>query len=256
MTSLPTEPILGYRVCTLDIAGSVATIVAWLDAGEQRKVFVCANPHSLVTAGGDPVFQNAIHAADMVTPDGSGILLASWLLGGNIRERVTGSDIFRELSTHFEKYQPDQRNYFFLGASDKTLRTICEKFAAEFPHIRISGTYSPPYKPEFSAEDDQRMVDAINAAKPDVLWVGMTAPKQEKWIMRNHDQLEVGFIGAVGAVFDFYAGNVKRSHPIFQRLGLEWLPRLLQEPRRLWRRNFVSSPIFLAKVFAQRLGLS
>lgn len=253
MSNLPVEPILGYSVCTHGIADSIATIAAWLDAGERHKVFVCANPHSLVTADGDLEFQRAIHAADLVTPDGAGIVFASRLLGGTIRERVTGSDIFRELSIHLNKHQPDQRSYFFLGASDTTLEKIRTRFTAEFPHIRIAGTYSPPFKPEFTAEDDERMIAAVNAAKPDVLWVGMTAPKQEKWIMRNRDRLDVGFIGAIGAVFDFYAGNVKRSHPIFQRLGLEWLPRLLQEPRRLWRRNFVSSPLFLIKIVRQLL---
>ena len=97
------------------------------------------------------------------------------------------------------------------------------------------------------------MIEAINAAAPDVLWVGMTAPKQEKWIYRNRDRLDVGFIGAIGAVFDFYAGNIKRSPMLFQKCGLEWLPRLLQEPRRLFRRNFVSSPLFLWRLMGQML---
>jgi len=89
------------------------------------------------------------------------------------------------------------------------------------------------------------MIDAINATQADVLWVGMTAPKQEKWIYVNRERLEVRFAAAIGAVFDFYTGRVKRSHPVFQWLGLEWLPRLVQQPRRLWRRMFISAPIFL-----------
>ena len=97
------------------------------------------------------------------------------------------------------------------------------------------------------------MVTAVNAAAPDVLWVGMTAPKQEKWILENHARLNVKFAAAIGAVFDFYTGKVKRSHPVFQRLGLEWLPRLIQQPRRLWRRMFVSAPIFIWHVLRQWL---
>ena len=97
------------------------------------------------------------------------------------------------------------------------------------------------------------MIEAVNTAKPDVLWVGMTAPKQEKWIYQNRDKLDVKFIGAIGAVFDFYAGTVKRPHPIFQKMGLEWLPRLCSEPRRLWRRNFVSNPLFMLRVIKARL---
>ena len=100
-------------------------------------------------------------------------------------------------------------------------------------------------KPAFSAEDNDRMVSAVNEASPDVLWVGMTAPKQELWIARNRHRLHVKIAAAVGAVFDFYAGQVKRPHPFFQRHGLEWLPRLVGEPRRLWRRTVVSAPIFL-----------
>ena len=95
------------------------------------------------------------------------------------------------------------------------------------------------------------MILAINAAAPDVLWVGMTAPKQEKWIRANQDRLNVRFAGAIGAVFDFYTGKIKRSHPVFQRFGLEWLPRLLQEPRRLWRRMFLSAPVFVWHVLKQ-----
>jgi N-acetylglucosaminyldiphosphoundecaprenol N-acetyl-beta-D-mannosaminyltransferase len=118
----------------------------------------------------------------------------------------------------------------------------------------VAGTFSPPYKPEFSPAELDMMIAAINAVRPDVLWVGMTAPKQEKWIYQNRHRLQVKFIGAVGAVFDFYTGRVKRSHPIFQNLGLEWLPRLLQEPRRLWRRMGVSAPIFIWHVLKAKIS--
>jgi N-acetylglucosaminyldiphosphoundecaprenol N-acetyl-beta-D-mannosaminyltransferase len=99
------------------------------------------------------------------------------------------------------------------------------------------------------------MIEAVNSAKPDVLWVGMTAPKQEKWIANNISRLNVRFIGAIGAVFDFYAGKVKRSKPVFQRLGLEWLPRLINEPKRLWRRTFVSAPIFILHTGHEKIRL-
>jgi len=125
---------------------------------------------------------------------------------------------------------------------------IREKMALEYPNIRFAGSHSPPFKPEFSENDSQKM----NAAGPDVLWVGMTAPKQEKWIHQHRDRLNVKFIGAVGAVFDFYVGNVKRSHPFFQKIGLEWLPRLLQRPGLLWNRMVISAPRFIYLVLEQR----
>jgi N-acetylglucosaminyldiphosphoundecaprenol N-acetyl-beta-D-mannosaminyltransferase len=114
----------------------------------------------------------------------------------------------------------------------------------------VAGSYAPPFRDALSEAEDRKIVSAVNAAKPHVLWVGMTAPKQEKWIHANRGRLEVDFIAAVGAVFDFYTGRVKRSHPLFQAVGLEWLPRLLRDPARLWKRNFVSNPKFLARTIA------
>jgi N-acetylglucosaminyldiphosphoundecaprenol N-acetyl-beta-D-mannosaminyltransferase len=249
---IPTENILGYKVISQQPKQCIDLIGGWLDSGEIGKVFVCANPHSLVGAKNDLLFQQAIHNADLVTPDGVGIIIASKILGGKIRDRVTGSDIFWGLSARLN--ETGGRSYFFLGSTEETLAAIRDKMAVEYPNIRFAGSYSPPYKAEFSAEDSRKMVVAVNAARPDVLWVGMTAPKQEKWIYQHREQLEVKFIGAIGAVFDFYIGKVRRSHPFFQRIGLEWLPRLLQEPRRLFKRNFVSSPLFLLRVFAQKFG--
>ena len=247
-----TESILGYAVSTMALGQCVGRIEHWLGTGAVRKLFICANPHSLVQAEDDPLFRQAIHGADLLTPDGVGIVLASRILGGTIRERVTGSDIFSGLSKVLN--DTGGRSYFFLGSAEKTLASIKEKLARDCPNIRFAGSYSPPFKAEFNSEENRLMVEAINAAAPDVLWVGMTAPKQEKWIHQHRDQLTVKFIGAIGAVFDFYVGNVKRSHPVFQRMGLEWLPRLVQEPRRLFRRNFISSPLFLLRILGQRFN--
>lgn len=143
--------------------------------------------------------------------------------------------------------------YFFLGSHDDVLSRICKKLSTEYPAIEVCGTYSPPYKEEFDDRDNEVMVDIINKAKPDVLWVGMTAPKQEKWIYQNKDRLSVPFIGAIGAVFDFYAGTIKRPSLIWRTLGLEWLGRFVREPRRMWTRNFVSTPIFMYWVLKEKL---
>jgi N-acetylglucosaminyldiphosphoundecaprenol N-acetyl-beta-D-mannosaminyltransferase len=232
--------------------GCVAGIIEWLKADHRgHRYFVCANPHSLEVARGDREFELAIKSADLVVPDGIGIVIASRILGGSIRERITGMDIFLGLSAALNKETGFR--YFFLGSTQDNLKRIEEKMRKDFPGITISGTYSPPFKHEFSDKDNMIMVDNVNRAGSDVLWVGMTAPKQEKWIYQNRDRLNVKFIGAVGAVFDFYTGNVKRSHPAFQKMGLEWLPRLLRQPRRLWKRNFVSNPSFLMRVISSRI---
>lgn len=254
--SRPTEQIASYEVGTLGAAACVADVAAWIKRGRAAnspghgRWLACINPHSYAVAMQDAPFSQALHAADWLIPDGAGIVLASKILGGKIRERVTGSDIFRGLMEELNR--TGGASVFFLGSTEETLAAIRERVAVDYPNVRLAGTYSPPFKQVYTAAEREEMVNAINAASPDVLWVGMTAPKQEKWIHAELGRLNVRFAAAIGAVFDFYTGRVKRSHPIFQRLGLEWLPRLVQEPRRLWRRMFVSAPIFLAAVLRAR----
>jgi N-acetylglucosaminyldiphosphoundecaprenol N-acetyl-beta-D-mannosaminyltransferase len=212
------------------------------------------NPHSYVVAKSNAVFRQALQDADWLVPDGAGIVLASRILKGNIERRITGPDIF--LALHDRLQESGNYSVFFLGATDQTLQAISDRMAKDWPKIPIAGTYSPPFRAKFSDDEIDSMVSMINSAKPDVLWVGMTAPKQEELIHRMLPQLNVRFAGAVGAIFDFYAGRVKRSHPLWRRLGLEWLPRLLREPRRLWRRTLVSAPIFLWHVLRAKFGAS
>jgi len=126
----------------------------------------------------------------------------------------------------------------------------------EYPNIAVAGTYSPPFKDDFSKVENDKIISEINKVHPDILWIGMTAPKQEKWAYLNRCKLDVKFIGPVGAFFDFFTGKIKRSHPWFQRHGLEWLLRLMREPRRLWRRNFISNPLFMLMVLKYRLTKS
>lgn len=250
MTAKNTEDILGYPVTTLRVDAFIDLISSWVHQGCKQKYFVCANPHSLIMAQDDDIFQSAIKAADLIVPDGSGIVFASKILGGNIKSMITGSDVFRELSLILNK--TGGYRYFFLGATDITLKRIQEKMRIDYPDIHVAGVYSPPYKPEFSDNETNEMIDRINQAEPHVLWVGLTAPKQEKWVYRNRARLDVRFIGPVGAVFDFYTERIKRSHPIFLKYGLEWLPRLLREPGRLWKRSFMSAPRFIYGILKQK----
>ena len=248
------ENMLGYALDCSSVAGCVDEVFARLQAptGISRGCawLACLNPHSYAVALKDDTFSRSLHDADWLVPDGAGIVLASRLLGGQVHERVTGSDVFFGL--HSRMNAAGGMSVFFLGATEETLALIRDRMARDYPNIRVAGTYSPPFKPSYSQHELDQMIEAVNASSADVLWVGMTAPKQEKWIYENRARLKVKFAGAIGAVFDFYTGRVMRSHPMFQRLGLEWLPRLLQQPRRLWRRMFVSAPVFLWDVFKAR----
>jgi N-acetylglucosaminyldiphosphoundecaprenol N-acetyl-beta-D-mannosaminyltransferase len=245
-----TEQIVGYSVCTSEPPACVASVAEHVLHGRGMRWLACLNPHSYAVARETPAFAAALRAADWLVPDGVGVVLASRLRGGSIRERVTGSDIFFGLHEQLER--AGRGRVFFLGSTEATLARIRERMATDYPHVEVVGTLSPPFKAEYSEAEIEDMVSAVNRAKPDVLWVGMTAPKQEIWIHRVGLRVDVKFAAAIGAVFDFYTGRIKRSSPIFQRLGLEWLPRLAQEPRRLWRRMFVSAPIFLRDALLRR----
>lgn len=244
------ENILGYKVNAQSIDCCLDDLFASLSKSRNCLWLACFNPHSYSVALNDAIFSLALKNANWLIPDGTGVVVASCILGGGIRKRITGFDVFDGLNHRMNTI--GGFSVFFLGASEKTLSLIRSKMADDYPNIRIAGTYSPPFTASFSASELEDMINQVNAAQPDVLWVSLTAPKQEKFIYQNRERLNVKFAGAVGAVFDFYSGKVKRSHPVFQRLGLEWLPRLIQEPKRLWKRMIISAPIFLYHAFFRK----
>lgn len=249
-----TTELLGYSIANEPVEAAALRAWSMITSGRRGQYMACANPHSLVQARSDPDFAAALREADMLMPDGSGVLLAARVLGRPIPERVAGFEFFRAVSEYAE--QSGGASYFFLGSSQPVLDRIAARLTKDYPSIRMAGTFSPPFRQTFSPEEEAEMIERINRSGADVLWVGMTAPKQEKWIHRNRHRLDVPFCGAIGAVFDFYAGTKRRAPAWVCRLGLEWLPRLVREPRRLWRRNFVSTPLFLGMVLQERLGLS
>jgi N-acetylglucosaminyldiphosphoundecaprenol N-acetyl-beta-D-mannosaminyltransferase len=240
------EQLLNYSVNTESSGGCTDLIFAHLKEGKGCKWMACLNPHSYVSAEKDAEFRTALNRTDWLVPDGIGIVYASRVLGGRITQRVTGWDIFTQLSRKMEV--DGNFSVFFLGSTQDTLTRLRRKLSADYPNIRIAGAYSPSFSPEYTQDELDAMLASINSANADVLWVSMTAPKQEKWVARNIDKLNVKFVGPIGAVFDFYTGKVKRAHPIFIRWGLEWLPRLIQQPTRLWRRMLISAPIFVKDV--------
>ena len=241
------KKLLGYDIISSDTDAVLDDIFFKLlrnPASKKESTWLaCINPHSYAVALDDLQFKIALQNSHWLIPDGIGIVLASKLLGIKITGRITGCDIFYGLHHRMNKF--GGMSVFFMGSSEGNLINMKRRMAIDFPHIKIAGTYSPPYKTNYSQKELSHMIQKVNDASPDVLWIGMTAPKQEKWIYQNKDLLKVKFIGAVGAVFDFYTGKVTRSPIFFQRLGLEWLPRLLKQPGRLWRRVFFSGPIFL-----------
>ena len=157
-----------------------------------------------------------------------------------------------KLKIQNSKFRERPLTVMFMGSSQKVLDLIVKRAAEVYPHLKIV-TYSPPYKPEFSEEDNKAIVEAINAADPDLLWIGMTAPKQEKWTYSHWEELDIHcHVGTIGAVFDFFAGTVERAPIWWQRHGLEWLYRLLKEPKRMWRRYIIGNTLFLWNMLKEK----
>lgn len=210
------------------------------------------NAHSYNTAQKDETFAEALCKGDYLIPDGASIVKACrWLKAkSQPQERIAGWDLFMlEMQTLYSR-NPEGR-VMFLGSSEKVLSLIRERAAHDYPNLEVI-TYSPPYKQEFSNEDNQAMIKAINEAAPDLLWIGMTAPKQEKWAYMHWNELNIHcHCGTVGAVFDFYAGTVKRAPLWWQEHSLEWLYRLLMEPRRMWRRYIIGNAKFLYYIYKE-----
>lgn len=208
------------------------------------------NAHSYNTALKDSLFAEALTKGDVLIPDGASVVMACrWLKAKSQPvERIAGWDLFVH---EMDRLNRKGGTCFFMGSSEKVLELIRKRAAVDYPNIKVE-TYSPPYKPEFSEEDNKGIIEAINKANPDLLWIGMTAPKQEKWTYTHWKELEIHcHVGTIGAVFDFFAGTVERAPLWWQEHGLEWLYRLLKEPKRMWRRYIIGNTLFLKNVLKE-----
>ena len=219
---------------------------------EGKLLINTINAFSYDNARKDVLFSEALQKGDVLIPDGISIVKACRFLNAKSqpKERIAGWDLF---VYEMEKLNRVGGKVMFLGSSDAVLNLIRQRVAEKYPKIEVV-TYSPPYKPEFSDEENEAMISAINHSNPDLLWIGMTAPKQEKWAYTHLDRLDVHcHIGTIGAVFDFFAGTVKRAPERWQRAGLEWLYRLLSEPRRMWRRYFIGNAKFIYYIMVEKI---
>lgn len=236
---------------SLEIFGSKAELAS---LPEGKLLINTINAHSYNTARKDSLFAEALTNGDVLLPDGVSIVKAcKWIKAKSLpKERIAGWDLFVFEMEKLERESEELRTkseeskiVMFMGSSQKVLDLIVKRAAEVYPHLKVV-TYSPPYKPEFTDEDNKAIIDAIHAANPDLLWIGMTAPKQEKWTYSHWKELNIHcHVGSIGAVFDFFAGTMKRAPMWWQEHGLEWLYRLLKEPKRMWRRYIIGNTLFL-----------
>jgi len=234
--------VLGIPISLVDLDAALSQIEHWITQREGRPHYVvCADSHVVMECRRDPLLMRAVESAGLVLADGMPLVWLARMRGHSQKDRVTGSDVllnFCELA--------QQRGYtsFFYGGAKGVPEKLAQRLKEHFPGLRIVGTYSPPFRP-LTPDEDRNVRTMIESAAPDILWIGLQCPKQEKWIYRRKDELPVPVSVCIGAAFDFCSGRIRRAPKWMQRWGLEWLHRLLREPRRLWYRYLVLGPQFV-----------
>lgn len=236
---IPKQDLIVTPVSTLLFDEQINLMVSWAKQKQSRMVCV-ANVHMLVEAWQNNHFASVLKQADLVTPDGMPLVWMLKLLGHKQAQRVAGMDIFQ---TVCQQAAIAQTSIFLLGSSPEVLDKISQRLKSQFPTIKIAGAESPPFRP-LSPTVDMDMVNTINDSGAGILFVALGCPKQELWMNQHKDKIQAVMIG-VGGVFPVYAGILKETPKLMQNLGLEWLFRLCQEPKRLWKRYATTIPIFI-----------
>ena len=241
--------ILGMRVDATSYEDATRRVLAWARAWESRYVCV-ANVHMTMEAYDAQDFRRIVNAADLVTPDGMPLVWMLRRLGVSGQQRVYGPELTVRVC---EAAAREGIPVGFYGGTPEALDGLVQKLKARFPDLKVAYAYSPPFR-SLGAEEDEQIVREINASGARILFVGLGCPKQERWMAEHKGRVKAVMLG-VGAAFDFHAGRLPQAPAWMQRAGLEWLFRLLTEPRRLWRRYAKHNPRFVILALMQLLGL-
>jgi N-acetylglucosaminyldiphosphoundecaprenol N-acetyl-beta-D-mannosaminyltransferase len=241
--------ILGVRISAINMSQALAQFEAWIERKEQH--YVCVAPaHSVMEGYRDPTLRRILNQSGMTTPDGMGIVWLLQLQGCSHVGRVYGPDLMQEVC----RISVDRGwRHFLYGGEPGVAGDLQSVLEAHYPGIRVVGTCSPPFR-RLSEEEDRQVLGNINAANPDIIWVGISSPKQEQWMAEHMGKVNASVLAGVGAAFDFLTARKPQAPRWVQRAGLEWLFRLLSEPRRLWPR-YSQYPLFVLLAFAQLAGL-
>jgi len=241
--------IIGVFVSAINMDQAIDRISKWIAARDPH--YICVTPaHSVMAVYQNPELRPIFNQSGMTTPDGMAIVWLLRLMGHNHVSRVYGPDLMHALCQR--SLEHGFRHYFY-GSSPEVLKALEENLRQAYPGLAVAGHYSPPFGP-VSAEEGKQIEEHIRTASPDILWVGISSPKQELWMAEHVSRLDVPVLIGVGAAFDFLSGKKKQAPSWMQRVGLEWFFRLLTEPRRLWRR-YAQYPLFILLLLAQATGL-
>jgi len=230
---------------------NVPQIIAGWKEDKKRGCINLVNPHAVMLCRRDARMRQATEMADLNLADGVGIIVGAWMLGQGRHHRVTGPNLMLHICAAGREL--GLRHYFY-GGREGVAERLAERLEERFPGMRVAGTYCPPFRPLDAAETTE-IAARINATSPDVIWVGLGAPKQEKWMADHIHRFNASALIGVGAAFDFHSGNVPWAPQWVRAIGCEWAYRLMIEPRRMWRRN-LDSPLFLGCVALQAAGLA
>ena len=245
----PSINILGMNIRAIKKEEILSEIISRIKS--KKRSYICLpNVHSTVLFQSNKKFRNAMLSADFLIPDGLPLAWVSSIKDQKI-DRIRGSDL---MLTFCQLSHKHHFSHYFYGGEPGIPEKLAAELRKKFPWLNVVGMFSPPFRP-LSPEEDSQIVERINKANPDILWVGLGAPKQEIWILEHRKRLDVPIIIAVGAAFDFLSGNSKQAPKWIQDMGFEWFFRLIQEPRRLWKRYLWYNSIFLILVLLDFLKI-
>jgi N-acetylglucosaminyldiphosphoundecaprenol N-acetyl-beta-D-mannosaminyltransferase len=234
--------VLGTRVDAVQIPGVIAQMQDWISRRDACRYIAVTGMHGVTEAKHDPQLRAALASASLVVPDGMPLVWLGRKHGFALPRRVYGPELMLRF---WQETRSTRYRHFFYGGAPGVADALAHKFARQFPDHQIAGTFSPPYR-NLTPNEDQEICSVINDSKSDVVWVGLGTPKQERWMRDHQDRLASPVLIGVGAAFDFHAGRVRNAPAWMGDNGLEWLFRLAQEPRRLWRRYLIRGSEFAA----------
>jgi N-acetylglucosaminyldiphosphoundecaprenol N-acetyl-beta-D-mannosaminyltransferase len=244
--------VLGVRVDAMQIPDVIAQMEEWIACRDAGRYIAVTGMHSVMEAQHDMQFSGVLNAADLVVPDGFPLVWLGRRQGfADLRRRVYGPELMSEFcrTTAGKGYR-----HFFYGGAPGVAEELATRFAAQFPGLVIAGTLCPPFR-ALSLEEDDEVAARVNNSTADVVWVGLGAPKQESWMFEHHKRLNAPVLVGVGAAFDFHTGRVAQAPRWMRENGLEWLFRLVREPRRLWRRYLLQGSEFVGLLLLEFVGL-
>jgi N-acetylglucosaminyldiphosphoundecaprenol N-acetyl-beta-D-mannosaminyltransferase len=242
--------ILGVEITAGSLDLAVRQMASWIDNRTRHYVNVCT-VHTIMECCRNPVLRTSINNSGMATSDGMPLVWLCRYHGHAEATRVYGPDLMLALCEHSVS---KGYRHFFYGGADGVAQELAVELEKRYPGLQVAGTYSPLFRAVGEMEDPE-IIEKINAANPDIVWVGLGTPKQDFWVARHRPVLDAPVLVAVGAAFDFFTGRVPQAPMWMQRSGLEWLFRLIKEPRRLAFRYLVYNPLFLMSIFLQLTGL-